>query len=210
MRTHQFEFNPFREHTYLLWDEHSREAAVVDAGMSTPAEEREFAGCVEEHKLHLVVSLQTHCHFDHIYGLPFLYERYGLRPRFAPREQQVYDSMPEWARMFGAPIRQELPPKGDFLGDGEVIHVGSIGVQVILTPGHTPGGVSFYIPGQHVVFTGDTLFCGSMGRTDLGGNEHEERQSILRRLLTLPPDTVAYPGHGPSTTIADEQRVWGV
>lgn len=210
MRTHQFEFNSFREHTYLLWDEHTQEAAVLDAGMSTPAEEQEFACYVEEQGLRLVVSLQTHCHFDHIYGLPFLLEHYGLHPRFAAREQALYDRMPEWARMFGIPMRAPLPSRGEYLTEGEVVSVGSIEVQVIFTPGHTPGGVSLYIPSQRVVFTGDTLFCGSMGRTDLGGDDYQERQSILHRLLTLPPDTVAYPGHGPSTTIADEQRLWGV
>lgn len=210
MRIHQFEFNSFREHTYLLWDEHTREAAVIDAGMSTVDEEQELARYVDEQQLRPILSLQTHCHFDHIYGLPFLYEHYGLQPRFAERDEPIYAAMPRLASHLGIPLRGTLPPPGDYLTQGEVIHVGDIEIQVIFTPGHTPGGVSLYIPSQRVVFTGDTIFCGSMGRTDLGGDDYEERRSILDRLLTLPPDTVAYPGHGPSTTIAAERANWGV
>ena len=210
MKQHQFEFNSFREHTYLIWDEHTLEAAVIDAGMSNTDEEQELARYIEAGHLRPVMALQTHCHFDHIYGLPFLCEQYGLHPRFAEREEHMYAVMPRLATQLGMPLHGTLPQRGDCLTEGEVIRLGEIDIQVIFTPGHTPGGVSLYLPVQRCVFTGDTLFCGSMGRTDLGGDEYEERQSILHRLLTLPPDTVAYPGHGPSTTIADERALWGV
>lgn len=210
MMMHRFEFNHFCENTYLLWDEQTLDAAVLDAGMRTAGEEAEFAGFVKEHHLRLVMALQTHCHFDHIYGLPFLHEKYDLQPRFAKREERLYGLMPAAASSFGAPIHGSLPQGGDCLTEGEVLRVGDIEIQVIFTPGHTPGGVSFYLPRQRAVFTGDTLFRGSMGRTDLGGDEYEERRSILDRLLTLPSDTVVYPGHGPLTTVDDERINWGV
>lgn len=210
MKMHTFQFNGFCENTYLLWDEHTLEAAVVDAGMRTQEEQTEFANYVEAQGLHLIVALQTHCHFDHVFGLPYLHDHYGLQPRFAERERELYRLMPTAARSLGMPIEGTLPEPGTCLTEAEPISVGSISLQVIFTPGHTPGGVSFYLPAERIVLTGDTLFRGSMGRTDLGGDELQERRSITERLLTLPPDTVVYPGHGPVTTIADEQRGWGM
>ena len=115
-----------------------------------------------------------------------------------------------WIRHLGIPYTQELPAAGAYLTEGEVLRLGTTDIQVISTPGHTPGGISLYVPSERLVLTGDTLFKGNMGRTDLGGDDYVERQSILHRLLTLPPDTLVLPGHGPSTTVADECRLWGV
>lgn len=210
MKMHVFQFNGFCENTYLLWDEHTLEAAVVDAGMRTREEQTEFDRYVEAQGVHLTVALQTHCHFDHIFGLPHLHEHYGLLPRYAERESELYHLMPAAARSLGMPIEGELPEPGPWLTEGSPISVGGITLQVIFTPGHTPGGVSFYLPTERMVLTGDTLFRGSMGRTDLGGDELQERRSITERLLTLPPDTMVYPGHGPTTTIAGERRGWGM
>ncbi len=103
-----------------------------------------------------------------------------------------------------------MPAAGGYPTEVEVHRLGTTYIQVISTPGHTPGGISLYVPSERLVLTGDTLFKGNMGRTDLGGDDYVERQSILHRLLTLPPDTLVLPGHGPSTTVADECRLWGV
>lgn len=210
MRKHKFEFNSFAENTYLLWDEQTLEAAVIDPGMSNAVEEQEFGAYVEAQGLRLVMALQTHCHFDHILGLPMVCRQFGLHPRFAEPEQPVYDAMPMWIRHLGIPYTQELPAAGAYLTEGEVLRLGATDIQVISTPGHTPGGISLYVPSERLVLTGDTLFKGNMGRTDLGGDDYVERQSILHRLLTLPSDTLVLPGHGPSTTVADECRLWGV
>lgn len=211
MKLHRFVFNPVEENTYLLWDEQTLEAAVVDAGMRGPKEETEFADYVQQNKLSLKECLQTHMHFDHIYGLPFIYERFGLKPRFSERDAELYSSMPGLAEYLHIPIQGNLPQSDSYLSDGEVIRLGNVEIATIFTPGHTMGGVTFHIPQERIAFTGDTLFCGgSMGRTDIGGDEAMERKSILDRILTLSPDTILYPGHGPSTIVSDVKDCWGI
>ena len=205
MRKHKFEFNSFAENTYLLWDEQTLEAAVIDPGMSNAVEEHEFGAYVEAQGLRLVMALQTHCHFDHILGLPMVCRQYGLHPRFAEPEQPVYDAMPMWIRHLGIPYTQELPVAGAYLTEGEVLRLGATDIQVISTPGHTPGGVCFYCEEEGVLFSGDTLFRHGIGRCDFpGGNGEQLIHSIKTRILTLPGTVKVLPGHGEMTTIAEE------
>ena len=176
MLTKAFTFNPVGENTYLIWDEDSREAAIIDAGMSNQRENAIISEFIANDKLKLKYALQTHMHFDHIWGLSFIEETYGLN----------------W----------NLPAIERYLNEGETLQLGDTVIKVLHTPGHTPGGLSFYIESAHTLFTGDTLFKGSIGRTDLpGGNLTDELNSIKNKIITLPPETIIYSGHGPESNI---------
>lgn len=196
-----FPVNDFQENCYLVWDQDSREAALIDCGATTQAEWAAISRQIEELGLTLKHNLLTHCHFDHIMGLPFVRATYGLKPQFHKIEQPVYDAMPQMAARFGITMPQPLPQPQAYLGDGDQIHLGNGTLKVIHTPGHTWGGLCYYDEAEDKLFSGDTLFRESLGRTDLGGDMDEEINSIRTRILTLPPHTAVHPGHGPSTTV---------
>ena len=153
-------------------------------------------------------ALQAHTHFDHIYGLHFVERDYGVRPLFHEADLFLYQRADETHRlMMGCPFPHPVPEAGGFLHDGQQLELGGQQIEVIHTPGHTPGGVCFYVPSENLLFTGDTLFAESIGRTDLPGGDYEmEISSIRERLLPLPDLTKICCGHGPSTTIIHERH----
>lgn len=215
---HRFMFNFIEENTYLIWDTHTRDAAIVDCGAWQPEEQRAIADFIAAHKLHPVCALLTHAHFDHIFGLQFLYEAYGLRPRMHPLEHANYHMADEQTEIF---LHRRLPCStpalGEDLSEGEEIPIGSLTLKVIATPGHTKGGVCFLLNPQPddspstapLLFSGDTLFGSSCGRTDLPGGSWEDMEQSLHKLFTtLPPNTRVLPGHGEATTIEQEIAHW--
>ncbi len=207
MKYISFTFNPIQENTYLLWDEATLEAAIVDAGNWNRQEEQLLEGSIQAHGLKMKYALQTHAHFDHTFGLPFVHRTYGLKPVFHIDEAEVYRQMPGMAAQFGLNIGGGMPPIGMLLGDGNEVRLGKTVVRLIHTPGHTPGSASFYIPDAGLILCGDTLFQGSIGRTDLPGGDFEaEMASIRNRLCSLPDETTVLCGHGPSTTIGWEKQ----
>lgn len=208
MKLQAFEFNLFGEKTYVAWDPVSNEGAVVDPGMSTREEQREFTGYIERNGIRLRYLLYTHLHIDHTFGHEFIKETYGLDTMAHPADSQLGESRAEQAMMF----RLRIPTPGALaidepLSDGRVLPLGNETLHVICVPGHSPGSVAYYCPESAFVLTGDALFNSSIGRTDLpGGNHTQLIASIRHRLLTLPQDTEVYPGHGEPTTIGDEIR----
>lgn len=207
MQLHTFCFNPLGENTYLVWDEATCDAFVVDAGMQSAQERAHFASFIEAKGLHLTLALQTHTHFDHIFGLPFIRERYGLLPYCHRSDLVIYQQMSAWLDEVGLQVEGEFPPLTDFVAHGDALKWAGTEIQVIHTPGHTPGGVCYYVPSMQLVFTGDTLFAGSVGRADLpGGNYEQEILSVRNLLQALPDETKVLPGHGPSSTIGDEKH----
>lgn len=207
MKYQSFTFNPVQENTYLLWDEQTLEAAIVDAGAWDRQEEQSLAGSIEALGLKLKYVLQTHAHFDHTFGLPFVHRTYGLKPIFHKDEADVYRQMPSMAARFGLNMGGGMPAIGQLLSDGDELLLGTTAVRLIHTPGHTPGSSVFYIPDAGLLFSGDTLFRESIGRTDLpGGSYEDELDSIKNKLFCLPDDTVVLTGHGPSTTIGWEKQ----
>lgn len=205
MKIQQFTVNPVQENTYLLWDEESKDAAVIDCGTHTQTEYNRLAACIASEGLQLRQALQTHCHFDHIMGLKYLYDAFQLLPRLHPSEQELYEVMPMMSqKYFNIQLVEPLPPMGKPLQEGDVVELGRIRLHVLHTPGHTPGGICLYEPTEKILFSGDTLFRGSLGRTDLGGDMIQELSSIRNKILTLPPDTRILPGHGPETDVAWE------
>lgn len=207
MKYLSFTFNPIQENTYLLWDEATLEAAIVDCGAWNRQEEQLLEGSIAAHNLKLKYALQTHAHFDHTFGLPFIYRTFKLKPIFHVDEAETYRQMPNMAAQFGLNIGGGMPPIERLLNDGEILKLGETAIRLIHTPGHTTGSSSFYCPDEGLVLCGDTLFQGSIGRTDLpGGNFEAEVDSINNKLFRLPDDTIVLPGHGPDTTIGWEKQ----
>lgn len=208
MKIKSFEFNLFGELTYVVWDESTGIAAVVDPGMTTKDEQDAFDDFVTENGLQLKYLLYTHLHIDHTFGHEYVREKYGLQAMANEADAPLGKYRAQQAEMFR--LRMPTPEAITIdipLRDQMLLEVGNQRLKVIAVPGHSQGSVAFYCQESKFVITGDALFRGSIGRTDLPGGAHEQLiESIRQRLLTLPDDTIIYPGHGPSTTIGAEKR----
>ncbi|MDR3062075.1 MAG: MBL fold metallo-hydrolase [Dysgonamonadaceae bacterium] len=205
MHIRQFEFNQVSENTYLIYDE-KNEAAVIDCGVYFPEEKMQLVRFIEENHLVLVRLLNTHLHMDHVFGNRFIYETYDLLPEYHRMEESM-PSQKDQARNFGILVDEPDLQAVNYIEDGDVISVGTIRLKALLVPGHSPGSLCFYSEKDRCVFSGDVLFQGSIGRSDLWGGDHGQLIfGIKEKLLTLPDDTVVYPGHGPSTTIGREKK----
>ncbi len=202
MKIQEFAFNPLEENTYLIWDEHTRQTAIVDAGMRTKEEETVIKDFVQQNGLNIILSLQTHMHFDHTFGLSFVHQEYGITPKAHAQEEDIVLSTPHMLRHIGFLQTKALPEIDLSLSEDTTLLLGETAIKPIHTPGHTPGGMCFYIPSENILLSGDTLFRECVGRTDLpGGNAQALTDSIAHKLYSLPPRTTVYPGHGPETTI---------
>lgn len=207
MLTKAFTFNPVGENTYLIWDEETKEAAIIDAGMSNNRENAIVSDFIAKENLKLKYALQTHMHFDHVWGLSYIKETYDLRPLCHAADESIYSQAPEMTSMFRLSMNWNLPAIERYIDEGETLLLGKTAIKVLHTPGHTPGGLCYYIESVNTLFTGDTLFQGSVGRTDLpGGNLKDEINSIKNKILTLPSNTIIYSGHGPKSNVGWELR----
>lgn len=202
-----FTFNPFGENTYLIWDSTSKEAAVIDPGMSTPKEEKALDSFIASNGLSVKATLLTHIHIDHTFGVEHMKEVYDA-PLMASREDEFLGKRRmEQARMFHLPMELSPISIDRFINEGEVLRLGQEKIMALEAPGHSPGSLLYYIPSAGILITGDVLFQGSIGRTDLpGGNYAQLISSINKKIIELPPSTLVYPGHGPSTSIGAEMR----
>lgn len=200
-----FTFNPFQENTYLLWTD-TGNCLIIDPGCYGKEEEMTLATFIQENKLNPVRLINTHCHIDHVLGNPFVHQRWGLTPEIHPLEQSLLDAVPQYGMMWGIRSDQQPETKHTLL-DGSAVDLDGHTLQVLFTPGHSPGEVCLYSRDYNFLIAGDVLFHESIGRTDLpGGNYPQLEQSIRQRLYTLPDETKVYPGHGTSTTIDHEKR----
>jgi len=198
--------NPLSENCYVVSDE-TREAVIIDCGALYSAEQKKIADYIQEHELLPVAHLLTHAHFDHLFGAGFIYEHYGLAARCHIADRPLFDDVDGQMRAIlgGHALKFATSPAGEWLTEESVISFGNHRLTVIPCPGHTPGGVCFYCAEENVLFSGDSLFQWNIGRTDFPGGSLWDLISALKRLLRmLPPETVIYPGHGPSTTAAQE------
>ena len=195
-----FVVGPLQSNSYLVVDERARRAAVIDPGM----ESETVLDAVRRDGLQVDTVIITHGHFDHVFSSAFFKAETGAQVVMHPDDLPLLEEVPDTARFFGfkAPVQ---PQPDRLVREGDVILVGSCALRVLETPGHTPGGISLHL--DNAVFVGDTLFAGSVGRTDLtGGSLEVLLHSIGSKLLTLPDRTVVYPGHGPATSIGAERR----
>ena len=198
MRIWSRELGEFGTNCYIVACPETGEYAVIDPGSPDPW----VLATLREHGLKPSRIILTHGHLDHIGGVADVKAATGARVAVHGADAPMLtDTMLNGSAYFGMPVTAPAPDQ--LLRDGDQLQVGNLTFQVIHTPGHTPGGICLYTPGH--LIAGDTLFAGSIGRTDLaGGDYHALIQSIRTRLLPLSADTVVYPGHGPTTTIGDE------
>ncbi|MEO7030405.1 MAG: MBL fold metallo-hydrolase [Acidobacteriaceae bacterium] len=186
----------------VLGDEASREAIVVDPGYEIPR----ILAVLAKHQLTVKQIVVTHAHIDHIASALSLKQITGAPIVYNQADLPLLAMMDVQAGWFDLPVPEVAPPDHSPL-DGEALSVRGIATTVLHTPGHTEGSLSVYVPEAALLLAGDTLFAGSVGRTDLpGGNHGKLIASIRERLLPLPAETVVVPGHGPQTTLGEEKR----
>ncbi len=186
---------------YLVIDEKTKKAVLIDASAFIP----EIIASVKEFGVDVEYILLTHGHFDHIMGLTELKKALNAKAVICHDDLIISDNINEFTRLFGG-LSESVPPTYEkFVKDGDIITVGDMQIKVIHTPGHTEGGVCYLI--EDKLFSGDTLFRGSVGRTDLFGGSFEELlDSIKNKLFKLDDNITVYPGHGPVTTIGYEKK----
>lgn len=192
---------PIQTNVYVVGCPQTNEGAIVDAG----GDPEGLMGLAEEHDLEIDKILQTHAHIDHVAAIPQLKEATGAPVYLHPDDLPMWQAAPQQGQMFGIPV-DPLPAPDEELFDGQTIAVGQLRAEVMLLPGHSPGGVAFYFADQSVVLSGDILFAGSIGRVDLPGSDRNQMKASLERISTLPDKTRVYPGHGPTTSIEREQQ----
>ncbi|MFZ4854931.1 MAG: MBL fold metallo-hydrolase [Desulfuromonadaceae bacterium] len=194
---------PLEVNCSIVGCEQSREGIVVDPGGNV----EKIAAIVTRHRLKIHTIINTHGHFDHLGGNRQALTTFsGARLLIHQADAPMLSKSAEVARMYGIP-GDNSPEADAYLVDGMEVIFGTCRLKVLYTPGHTLGGCCLYFEDEHKVITGDTLFADSIGRTDLPGGSHEQLlNSIRTKLFTLPDDVIAYPGHGPETTIGHEKR----
>lgn len=202
----KFVCNMIQENCYVVSDE-TKECIIVDCGAYYEEERRAIVDYIRHNQLTPKHLVATHGHIDHNFGNNTIYEAFGLKPEVEADDEQLINILPQQAQAIaGVELDYKMPPVGKYLRETDTISFGSHTFTLLHTPGHTPGGVFYYCKEEKVAFSGDTLFRGSIGRTDLpGGNSFLIIQS-LRMIAQLPDDTTILPGHGQQTTIGYELR----
>lgn len=199
-----FTFNPFMENTYVLFDE-TKKAVIIDPGCHNKKERAEIFDFIQSQDLKPVKLLNTHCHIDHVLGNAFIQNTYDIPLWYHKEEDPILKAVPTYAGNYGFPHFQESSAD-HYISDGETIKFGNQTLVAICVPGHSPGHLVFYHEPSKICIGGDTLFQGSIGRTDLpGGDPDTLLHSIKERLFSLPNEVVVFPGHGPETTIGVEK-----
>jgi glyoxylase-like metal-dependent hydrolase (beta-lactamase superfamily II) len=202
LQTAVFTLGMFQVNNYVLFDPETREAVLIDTGKDPQV----IVDFIREKQLDLKLILYTHTHIDHVEG------HGDIRPAFSdvpawmhPEEQFWVDALPQQAQMFQMDVPE--PPKITGLVEpGQVFALTNFSLEARFCPGHTPGGISYYVAEGPYLFTGDSLFKGTIGRTDFPKGDFDTlMRSIETQLMTLPDETVVYPGHGPKTTVGAEK-----
>lgn len=198
--------NPFAENTYVLFDE-TKECVIIDAGCYEPHEEETLSVFISNNGLKPVKLVNTHCHIDHVFGVRYVAEKYGLGFEFHKSDMPVFESTASVAEMYSIPnVKLPVEPKG-FLDEGDLVEFGQSKLDILFVPGHAPGHIAFVSKEQKFVIGGDILFYGSIGRTDLPGGDHQTLiTNIKTKLLTLGDDFTVYCGHGPETNMGFERQ----
>lgn len=197
MRIDTFTVGEFQENSYLVRDESSGRAAMIDPG----GDPDDLVAAVERAEAAPEAVWITHAHLDHIGAVAAFRRRWNVPVYLHPADRRLYEVADRQAQLYGLPF--ELPPEPDAeFAEGNVLELGELRFTVMHAPGHAPGHVVLH--GEGVAFVGDCLFAGSVGRTDLPGSNAADLVRSLERIAALPPETVVYPGHGPATTIGEE------
>lgn len=208
LKIQRFVCNPYQENTYVVSDE-TQECVIIDCGVYFDDERLSLIEYINSNGLTPKHLLCTHGHFDHCMGNDTVYYEYGLRPEVSKKDEFLMSHMDDQAMYFlGMEYERDTPPIGNYLSPNDIIEFGSHRFMVIATPGHTPGGITFYCEEEKVAFTGDTMFQMSIGRTDFEGGDDDDMRHTLKEVIgKLPADTTIWSGHGPKTTIGAELRM---
>ncbi len=206
MNIAKFEFSLFGINTYVVYDPTEKKAAIIDPGMINREEEDAIINFIQKNQLTITHIINTHLHIDHAIGASFAKEQFKV-PLFAHKDDEMLgDRLQQQALMFGISEKVEDVSIDSYLQVGDTIKIGAGTLNVLHVPGHSPGSIALFDKEGGFVITGDALFAGSVGRTDLpGGSMPQLMRSIKDNLLTLPDGTAVYPGHGPATTIGREK-----
>lgn len=206
MKIAVFNFRLFGINTYIVWDEKTRKCAVIDPGMSDDRERAAIKNFISRENLTVEHLINTHLHVDHAVGNAFISKEYGVGTEANSGDAFLGSRLASQLREFGVQMEASDVEVISDIKNGDVIKVGEGQLQVIQVPGHSPGGVALYDKDGGFLISGDSLFRGSIGRTDLPGGDFDTLVSHVKsRLLSLPPATIVYPGHGDPTTIEAER-----
>lgn len=188
----------FQENSYLVVDDHAQRAVIVDPG----GEGQLLVSEIERTKARLDAIWITHAHVDHVGAIAAVKERWNVPVYLHPLDRRLYEAAGRQAEVYGLPFEEPPPPDEEF-SDGQKLKVGNSEMVVMHAPGHSPGHV--VIHGNGIALVGDCLFAGSIGRTDLPMSNPQQLADSLKKIASLPAETVVYPGHGPETTIGEER-----
>ena len=190
---------PLEENSYVAADEKTKQALVIDPG----DEPDRIIELIKNNAFEVKAIICTHAHFDHIGAVGDVKKVTGAKVLIHESDMELYRGAKDQAAFWGYDL-DDIPEPDTFLNEGDEVRIGNLTFKVLHTPGHSPGGICLY--GEGVVFTGDTLFHGSVGRTDFHGGDMAKLKESFKRLLGLPEDTTVFSGHGPETTIGREKR----
>ena len=201
MKFYTIPAGPFEVNTYIVFNDETKEGFLIDPG----GQEKKIEKIIRDENIDLKFILNTHCHIDHVSMDNYFKGKYSIDIIAAKEEEQILKNLEEQAEYLGFEYTGDVVIDR-YLKDGEVIELGDIKILSVFTPGHSPGSVSFLVNDKHL-FSGDTLFRNTIGRTDiLGGSSEQIISSIKNKLMTLKDDVKVYPGHGESTTIGYERK----
>lgn len=201
-----FEFSPFSENTYVIADDTTRDAVIIDPGCYEQAEKEALSQFITKHQLNVQYLLLTHAHLDHVFGVAYVKRKYNVKAYLNELDQVVFNDVPTRCAVFG--LRGYEPSEIDVhIKEGDQIRFGSVVLDVVFVPGHAPGHVAYINHAERYVVGGDVLFRSSIGRTDFPYSNHTDLvNSIRTQFYTLPDDYTVYAGHGGPTTIGQEKR----
>lgn len=207
MQVKSFAFNPLQTNTYLLIDEETRETIIVDPACYTDEEKKLLSDYITDNQLVVRRVLNTHLHFDHIYGNRYVQETYGVGAEGGKEDVFLLNHFVDFLALFGMPMAEEALPLVNILTEGDVVKVGSMELHVLKVPGHSPGSLAFYDKKAKCAFTGDVILSHGIGRTDLyKGSLDVLMDSIRNKILTMDDDTILYCGHGEPSSLKEEKE----
>ena len=210
MKIKMFTVNPVQENTYVLYDEASREAAIVDPGCMRHSEEDQLRVFIEEQGLEPKLLLCTHQHFDHVWGAAYVLRTWPGLLAYANRID--FEKLPlpsDQLKGYGIPLPLEDVPESRYtlVEQDDTIQLGGETLRVLFVPGHAPGHIAFYAADSGILLSGDTLLLGTIGRTDFWYGDYDQLLAAIKaQYMPLPDETIVFSGHGPETTIGHERR----
>ena len=206
MNIRRFACNMLEENCYVVSDD-TGDCVVIDCGAYYDNERAAIVNYIRDNQLNPVHLLVTHGHLDHNFGNNTIYDEFGLKPEASEMDDNLMRALGRQAEvMYSMRLNYDFPEVGKHLTANETITFGTYKLRVLTTPGHSGGSICFVCDAEKVVFTGDTLFRMSVGRTDFEGGSTQQIIDSLHRLAKLPDDMVVLPGHGPQSTIGDEKK----